>query len=86
VRRLVRRQPHVAGKPPRTAKDLTWLVVVQSDHIPSKCGGAITRNVLRTLRRIVPEEAAGMADVLPDALCAAWEDDNGGREHVDTHQ
>jgi uncharacterized protein (DUF2267 family) len=86
VRRLVRPQPYVAGKPPRTAEDLTWRVVLQSDHIPPKAGGAIMRNVLRTLRRIVPEEVAGVADVLPDALREAWEDDKEGREHVDMHQ
>jgi uncharacterized protein (DUF2267 family) len=85
VRRLVRRQPYVAGKPPRTADDLTWLVVVQSDHIPPKAGGAITRNVLQTLRRTVPEEAAGVADVLPNALREAWEHDNRGQDHVDIH-
>jgi uncharacterized protein (DUF2267 family) len=57
----------------RTLSDLVFLILVSTDALDPATAPEVVRSVLGELRRLVPEEAADVAAVLPADLRAFWE-------------
>jgi uncharacterized protein (DUF2267 family) len=73
VRQLIRATKRSADLRARTVDELKWQIVVQSDHLTPDRADAVMRGVLSTLRQLVPEEAADVTMVLPQALRCLWQ-------------
>lgn len=57
----------------RTVSDLVFMILVSSDAVDPAKARDVARSILGELRRLVPEEAADIAAVLPAELRAFWE-------------
>lgn len=74
VRSLLAPPRRIRHEPmPRTVTDLVSRVVVATSELPWDQAGTVTEAVLHALRRLVPEDAGGVAAVLPAELRDLWQ-------------